>query len=206
MKVAIIGGNGLYQIMFEEFGFSITNEILDADLVQFTGGEDVTPLLYNEQAHPTTYYSPARDNYEKTIFELAVEHNKPCAGICRGGQFLNVLNGGSLWQDVDNHAIHGTHDITDLRSGRVIPVSSTHHQMMRPTKKGLILATANESTRLHFVNKKGRPKSIPQKNEDVEVVYYPETNSLCFQPHPEFNNITECRQYYKELIEEFLLN
>ena len=65
------------------------DNIEEADIVIFTGGEDVDPSLYHEEKHPTTYSNIARDKYEKEMFEkiaaqvkkepveysLAVKHN-----------------------------------------------------------------------------------------------------------------------------------
>ena len=41
----------------------------------------------------------------------------------------------------------------------------------------------------------------------MEAVFYPETKSLCFQPHPEFNTFggLECREAYFFFINNYLL-
>ncbi|MNY79889.1 hypothetical protein D3C86_2207250 [compost metagenome] len=42
----------------------------------------------------------------------------------------------------------------------------------------------------------------PEDEPDTEVVYYPDTKSLCFQPHPEFFRADhECFKYYFDCIE-----
>jgi hypothetical protein len=38
---------------------------------------------------------------------------------------------------------------------------------------------------------------------DVEAAFYPETNVLCFQPHPEFNGVSECCALYFSYLERF---
>jgi hypothetical protein len=42
--------------------------------------------------------------------------------------------------------------------------------------------------------------------DDVEVVYYEHTRSLCFQPHPEFTGkeMVNMRMYFLSLINRFL--
>ena len=202
MKVAIVGARGYcsYTRMFQGMGWEVVDKLSDADLVQFTGGEDVSPELYGAKKHPTTGNNPTRDAFEKHIFDQCVERQLPMAGICRGGQFLNVMNGGSMWQDVDGHAIYGTHSCIDQDTGLIIEVTSTHHQMMRPSEGAHIIALASEST-----YKENVVKLHGYFDDDVEAVYYKGSNSLCFQPHPEMvTKGHECQEYYFELIHRCL--
>lgn len=199
-KVYIVDGNHQYTKMFLDMGWAITTEIGEADLVQFTGGEDVNPAMYIERVHPTTHYNAGRDLREENLFRKCRAENIPMAGICRGGQFLNVMCGGRLFQDVDGHAIRGVHDAVDVLSGRIIKVTSTHHQMMRIGSSGNLLTFAEQSTfREHMKN--GKVTNVPRTatDMDTEAVHYPQHLVLCFQPHPEYGH-TECRDYYFELI------
>ena len=157
------------------------------DLVVFVGGEDVDPSLYRETKLDKTSTNRKRDQFEMAAFEEYKE--RPKVGICRGGQFLNVMSGGELWQDVDKHT--SSHNIIDLleHDGHdldYLEVTSTHHQMMRPSKEGETLAIAWEATRFSAGGRLDG-KSAPERPEhDTEVVWYANTNSLCFQPHPEY--------------------
>lgn len=198
MKVAIVGscGHCQYAQMFTKEGWEVVTSVQDADLVQFTGGEDVSPELYGAERHHTTHNNPTRDAFEKAVFDKCIELGKPMAGICRGGQFLNVMSGGSMWQDVDGHATHKGHYMLDIHSFEVVHVTSTHHQMMRPSAEGKVFGVASESTYRENVHSIKDPFT-----DDVEVVYYKGTNCLCFQPHPEFNGADSTRAYYFELIE-----
>ncbi len=201
MKVAIVGSRGTcsYAKMFLKMGWEIVHVLAEADLVQFTGGEDVSPELYGAKKHPTTYNNPVRDEFEKLIFEQCIKLQVPMAGICRGGQFLNVMSGGAMWQDVDGHAIYGTHSAIDQDTGQVVEVTSTHHQMMRPSDGAKILALASESTFRENVF-----CLHAYFEDDVEACYYPNTNALCFQPHAEFAGADSTREYYFELIHRCL--
>ena len=202
-KVLIVSGNQQYSHMFTERGWEITEDISEADLIQFTGGEDVTPSLYGEPVHPTTFYSHSRDAREMAIFDAAVLYGVPMAGICRGGQFLNVASGGALYQHVSNHAVGLGHKAFDTKEGREVHVSSTHHQMFKPSRDAELIAYAREGG---FRESMGTGKIVRETGEhkDAEVVYYMHTNSLCFQPHPEFPGFEECRDYYFELLKEKL--
>lgn len=206
MNVLIINSNREYDRMWEENGHHLVSDIDDADIVQFTGGEDVTPHLYGEAPHPKTHYSTVRDAYEEDMFHLCLDKNIPMVGICRGGQFLNVMCRGGLWQDVNNHAIAVCHSLVDLPTGRMIDVSSTHHQMMRPSEAGVIIGVASESTWKERVPEYGEVvREGSKRGEDIEVVFYPEENVLCFQPHPEFFEWGHpCQRYYFELINDYI--
>ncbi len=203
MKVYIIQGNRRYSQMFRDRGWEVVDSPEEADLLQFTGGEDVSPFMYGEASHPTTHSRKMRDDYELHLYENALGV-KAMAGICRGGQFLNVVNGGKLYQDVDRHAIGGTHAMKIEGGVCIIPVTSTHHQMMRAGKEGNVLAYAHLSeVKEHMLD--GKVHRVEGGDPDVEVVLYPNTNCLCFQPHPEFERAPEeCTDYYFELLGEML--
>jgi gamma-glutamyl-gamma-aminobutyrate hydrolase PuuD len=208
-KVYIVGGNWQYEEMFTSRGWELTDGLMDTDLVQFTGGQDVSPHLYDEEAHPRTGSSLMRDEKEQYMFESVLGWNIPMAGICRGGQFLNVMNGGKMWQHVDGHTASNGHAafLTDEceESGKEIHVSSTHHQMMIPGQHGKVMMYAYQSTRRenmlggevnHVVTSAGV--------RDIEAVLYEDNKTLCFQPHPEFQGFTACRDTYFDLLELIL--
>lgn len=202
MKVLIIDGNNQYHKMFKEAGFETTLNIEEADLLQFTGGQDVSPFLYGQPTHHTTYSDPRRDLVECGYFAWGVRLGKKMAGICRGGQFLNVMSGGAMYQDVDSHAIHNRHLCHDIITDREHLVTSTHHQMMKPGKGGEIIAIAGEAENL--VDYDGEKFITIEGHDDIEVVYYKDTKSLCYQPHPEFPGAHTTREYYFELLKRYL--
>ena len=212
-KVWVVGGDSLTEDMFTKRGWQVVTNPDEADLIQFTGGEDVSPHLYGQAKHPTTYNNPNRDDYEADIFNY-VGNDKPKAGICRGAQFLNVMSGGSMYQDVDGHlGLHLAYPIAHpeiddwaeiIASGSkplAIDVTSTHHQMMIPSEKAEILMVAYQSTYRDTASYRDEDAT----REDYECVYYPETKSLCYQPHPEYMEIEDdCQEMYFYLIREYL--
>lgn len=197
---AMIIGDGIVERMFVDQGWVSVSDVTQADLVVFTGGEDVSPCLYGEKTHPTSYCNMNRDFQEIAIFRSALERSIPMVGICRGGQFLNVMSGGKLWQDVRGHAIRGTHRAIrqDVDRDRYINVTSTHHQMMRPGNEGIVLLLADWAD---YVTTVGVEAHI----QGVESVYYPNTNCLCFQPHPEYLAGEGCRPLFFEYIQKYLM-
>jgi GMP synthase-like glutamine amidotransferase len=180
----------------------------DADIVLFTGGEDVNPELYGEAPMAKTHYNRLRDDKEQAIYAAALERELPMVGICRGGQFLNVMNKGKMWQHVNNHC--GNHiariEVPPFRDNgkrRTIEVTSTHHQMMIPAPEGFVLATALEATEKDSPAYAKVGKS--QEELDTEVVWYEGTNCLCFQPHPEFGRApADCVDFFEECLDNYI--
>lgn len=71
------------------------------DGILFTGGQDVAPQLYGEEISAECGETcEMRDCMERILFEKVYEEDKPAFGICRGIQFINVMMGGSLYQDI----------------------------------------------------------------------------------------------------------
>lgn len=202
MKVLIIDGNQQYHKMFLNAGWEITTNIEEADILQFTGGQDVSPFLYGQPVHPTTYCDPRRDLVESGYFQWGERLGKKMAGICRGGQFLNVMNGGSMYQDIEGHGIHGTHWCRDFTTDKIHEVTSTHHQMMKPGSKAEVIAAGADAT--DVIDYNGAEFLRIPKLSSNEVLFYPTTNSLCFQPHPEFAGADTTRDYYFELLKRYL--
>lgn len=183
--VLIVGNHNSVRRIFEHQGFEIIyerNKNVRPDLVCFCGGEDISPTLYGEKPLQRTKPNYNRD---KTDIEAYNQWNDvPKVGICRGGQLLNVMSGGSMWQHVDGHCPAGdSHPMIDLLFSREsIPVTSYHHQMMIKGPDGYVLAAAQEAKNFESAD----PSKQKLKHEyDPEVLWYPKTKSLCFQPHPE---------------------
>lgn len=108
-----------------------------------------------------------------------------------------------MYQHVDGHC--RDHYLYDILTDQKVLVTSTHHQMMRPGARGVVAAIADESS---FVERMRGNEVVSQHTEggctDVEVVWYGNTNSLCFQPHPEFDGADSTREYYFELLNRYL--
>lgn len=205
-KVFIVETSNMYERMFTARGWEITRDLLAADLVQFTGGADVSPYLYGEEKHPTTYNDPRRDLVEAGYYQVCLLLNKPMAGICRGGQFLNVMNGGKLYQNVNYHTIGGTHNAQvffrkDMMGDKGdFQVTSTHHQMMRVGTGGSCILMANEATKLETDTLTYEGKGL-----DVEAVWYEKSRSLCYQPHPEVvDKNHDCQELYFHLLNNYI--
>lgn len=207
-RVFVVGGHGNYDYirMLFEMGYRGATCVEEADIVLFTGGEDVSPELYDEVALRTTHYNKTRDDAEMAVFEEAKKLGKPMVGICRGGQFLNVACKGKMWQHVNNHAGNHMCFVVDSKGKEVDSfwVTSTHHQMMIPGDTADVLAVGCKSTEFFGY---GKDLKIPVPNKrDVEVVWYDKEGCLCFQPHPEFKDAPpKCTGYFKSLLDNLVV-
>lgn len=160
----------------------------------FTGGQDVDPGLYNEEAADGLIFGcEKRDQMESIVLKAAMETDKPILGICRGLQFINALLGGTLYQDLPlqhpsevQHRGKAPYDrpvheveimkdtpLHDLLEMDTLPVNSFHHQAVKVAAAGLkVMAVAPDGV--------------------VEALYAPDRHFLwAVQWHPEFSYRTD---------------
>ena len=123
------------------------DETLDAvDGLIFSGGSDLDPELYGEQAHPETEgWIRERDDFELGLMQAALARDVPLLAICRGSQVLNVALGGDLEQHVPDRVqtnvhketpgVFADHDVAVVPGTRLssilgdrTDVKSHHHQ------------------------------------------------------------------------------
>lgn len=170
------------------------------DLICFTGGSDINPQYYGENKHVLTHYSDRRDKFEFGVFDKYCD-KVPMVGICRGGQLLNIANGGKMYQHVTGHAGR-THAHTDYK-GRTVQVSSAHHQMMIPPEdKGVVIGWAHHVPGV-IENADGSIVD-PRPEVDPETIWFADRKHLAFQPHPEFGP-QSCTDYFFNLLEETVM-
>lgn len=169
-------------------------------MLVFWGGEDIWPGYYGEEPAKThAIYESPRDHMEKEAFES--NPNTPKLGICRGAQLLCALSGGKLWQHVDKHT--HSHLIKLHTNNSLLEVTSTHHQMMRPTSKMRLLASANY---IRSPKKWSEDGEHISSEPEAEIVFIPETKALCIQGHPEYTSVNSpFSKLTAQLVKENLL-
>ncbi len=205
-KIYIVGKYG------EDYANWMKGEVVTtldhADLVVFTGGEDVHPSLYKEPVGPRTMTNINRDIYEQRVFREAVAKGKKLLGICRGSQFLCAVNGGRLVQHQNNPEY--IHNIFTHKN-KIIPISSTHHQAAFPynlrDSNYKVLGWTEGISKVHLNGLDKEISDTPFK--EVEICYYPKTKSLGIQGHPEMiyntkEKYKETFEYLDELLEDFM--
>ena len=201
LKVLIVGSCFLAGAvsMFREANCTRATSIEDAGLICYLGGEDVDPSLYGEKPLKGTYFNTDRDAAEIDVFTKALAAGKPQFGICRGMQFLHVMNGGKLWQNVDNHC--QTHELTDIQTGQVIRCSSMHHQMCIEDETTFPLAYATgRASRYQAASH----ELASDRHDDLEAAVYPAINAIAVQGHPEVGGLPEYTAWCLSKVEEFI--
>lgn len=191
--IFIVGGDPLVVKMFKDAGWEAHAEHshgLIPDLVCFTGGEDVSPYLYGEE-NISSSCNPIRDEFEREVYEEFLEREIPMVGICRGGQFLNVMNGGKMIQHIGPFS--GYTDCQDY-DGNHFVVHVDHHQG--------IVRVPETSYSILAMDIGDHPVFGPGVGLTYACLYI-DTKSLCFQPHPEWGH-EPTRQLFFELIEQYL--
>ncbi|WP_028558993.1 gamma-glutamyl-gamma-aminobutyrate hydrolase family protein [Paenibacillus pinihumi] len=125
----------------------------------FTGGEDIEPSAYGEEAIAELGQTlPLRDQIELEAIRYVIDADKPLLAICRGAQVLNVALGGTLYQDLPSqyegaleHVQKGvprsrdTHEVLLAANSRLahifggagVRVNSLHHQSLHLLGQGL---------------------------------------------------------------------
>lgn len=187
MNIFVVGGATNYANFIE--GAQLVDNLEKADVVLFTGGEDVDPSLYGCERHPHTYSNIKRDLEEKTVFEKVNPSKQVCVGCCRGSQFLCVMNGGLLVQDCYGHAVGRTHGITN--GSMTYQITSTHHQMQYPynldNSDYSILYITDRRIGHIFEGDKIDEEKIYQFGEPEIVLYHKNEYPKCLavQGHPE---------------------
>lgn len=212
LRSFVIGGNPAIDRIFTQKGFTLAKGLGDAEVVIFQGGSDVSPYLYGAEINPRTNTNPKRDQFEFACYKATRGLFR--IGICRGAQFLNVMNGGWLWQHVDGHG--GPHKAIyqyTTPNGAIVKqyyqqITSTHHQLIHPNEKTAdVWCTASQSTLREMGQRTdGEITTMALEGDhrsDVEVCYYRNTQSLCFQPHPEYNS-QETRDLFFDCVERAL--
>ena len=158
------------------------------DGLVMTGGEDIDPKYYGEENHPQLgEVNYERDSYDLTLVKLAIEHNIPILGICRGLQLINVAMGGTLYQDLPSQ--HSQEINHRQESGTIL----AHKVLVTPdtqTYKVLGVSELMTNSLHHQAIKKLAPGlKITGKAEDgvVEMIEgYPIRSVLAVQYHPEY--------------------
>ncbi len=130
------------------------------DGIVFSGGRDFDPKYYGE--NPISGLDgiiPQRDRWEMAIAKKSIEIGLPIFGICRGLQVINVVMGGTLYQDIytqneDRNLLkhrqlaprwYGSHKVLikektrlrDIFNDDEIYVNSFHHQAIKKLGSGL---------------------------------------------------------------------
>jgi gamma-glutamyl-gamma-aminobutyrate hydrolase PuuD len=129
------------------------------EAIVFTGGADIDPAYYGETIIPGAgvEIEAVRDTSDVLLAMEALRRKLPILAICRGEQILNVVLGGSLYQDIPlqkgtavDHSqdapstqpshkigIDGNSLLCRLFGPDSLYVNSTHHQAVKQPAPGV---------------------------------------------------------------------
>lgn len=153
-----------------------------------TGGYDISPKMYGQERLPVCGDETKElDRMEAALLPRILDVDKPLLGICRGFQFLNVVLGGTLWQDLPTQRpssvghdlgapydrfVHKALQTQDSPMLKIIPeqefsVNSAHHQGICTLGKGLISIAHSEDGLIEAI-------CMPEKKFVYAVQWHPE--------------------------------
>jgi putative glutamine amidotransferase len=185
------GGRPLLVPPSEE-GVDETLDALDGLLV--SGGPDLDPALYGQEAHPATAgTSRARDRGELALLTGALARDLPVLAVCRGSQLLNVARGGDLVQHLPDVVGHERHRHTpgafadhavSIRPGTLLeeltgehaPVKSHHHQGIGRVGAGLVASAWAEDGTVEALEDPAQRFALgvlwhPEEGEDAALFH-----------------------------------
>jgi putative glutamine amidotransferase len=137
----------------------VENLLPRLDGLLFAGGADIQPGFYREQQHPAlNAVDPQLDNFEIALVTWALQRDMAILGICRGMQLINVVLGGTLYQDIPTQLPgsleHWRRDVprteqvhrvvieegsltAQILQTHQLNVNSLHHQAIKDSGKGV---------------------------------------------------------------------
>lgn len=200
-------------IPFNEDLESTREMVEQVDGIILSGGHDVDPYNYGEDPMlKIGEVFPKRDVFDMELYKTAIKLKNPIFGICRGYQIINVINGGTLYQDlsyadfvkikhdqVDNPT-QATHFV-DLEEGTFLKnilgkeykVNSFHHQIIKDVAPEFKVVAKSSD---------GVVESIEKITEDsfiIGVQWHPEMLSLnCEKSQEIFNSFVRKVIEYKK--------
>ncbi len=173
--------------------------------ILLTGGHDVDPALYGEEAIPECG-TPCRerDAMESELLRQALEKDIPVLGICRGIQFLNAYLGGTLFQDLP------TQHPSDIEHHQTPPYDVPVHKVKIEKDSGLFHLLNTETLDVNSyhhqaINVKADCLKTMAISEDglVEAVEMPGKKFVwALQWHPEFSFLKDAdsRRIFGEFV------
>jgi len=182
------GGTPVLVPSVEDNGF-IEEMLRTLDGVLVAGGDDAHPSLYGQEPHEKLGpVDEIKGRFEAALVRGALDAGLPLFGICGGLQMLNVVCGGTLYQDIASCAppamrqhpivddMRPCHDVEIVPGSRLhailgetkLRVNSTHHQAVDALGDGLAVTARATDGVIEAIERPGEPFVLA-------VQFHPET-------------------------------
>ncbi len=175
---------------------AVNRYVRELDGLVLIGGRDIPPSMYGQAPHETTEVLPERrTRFESMLIDRWMAAGKPVLGICLGMQFVNVVMGGSMIQDIPslvgtdvNHrkVYHRVTITPDSRLAKVLGaeiamVYSSHHQAVDRIGEGLVpVAHADDGIVEALERTDGHPGLLVQWHPEAMAKEHPEHTNAIF--------------------------
>jgi putative glutamine amidotransferase len=203
-NVAVLENGGIPLLVTSGMGETLLEEVLYyCRGLLLPGGSDLDPRLYGGK-RTTGDFDRMQDDFDMKLTQLALTRNIPILAIGRGMQLINVIFGGTLYQDLvredPNAGAHKSESTYNLQMHRVILRSDTrmigilgkevltnsdHSQAVRDLGGNLVISGMSTD---------GVIESIEYSRNDRWIVGV--------QWHPELTNITAMQPLLSEFIHQ----
>ena len=113
----------------ESLRHAVSEDLKKIDSLIVMGNDgDIDPARYGQEKHATTQIETdkGREAYEYAILEQAMTQKMPILGVCGGMQRLNVMQGGTLHQDLPSLQVGHNHSQSDTAEPFFTPVQPVY--------------------------------------------------------------------------------
>jgi putative glutamine amidotransferase len=151
----------------------LAQEMERLDGVLLPGGGDINPRLYGQDPDESLYdVNSEQDHLDMDVARATIDAGLPLLGVCRGHQLVNVLYGGTLFQDMAPSTVNHNgldphdpaasewawHDVLVSAGSKAaalygsgeattVKIASGHHQAVDRVGEGLLVtAIADDGT------------------------------------------------------------
>lgn len=178
----------------------IKSQVENIDALILSGGSDVNPLLFGEEPiEKLDDILQDRDIFDIKLLKFAMELGKPILGICRGEQLINMVNEGTVYQDLSLHKEHSvkhcqngsptsaTHTVQIIKDsilheilGEKALVNSFHHQAVKEVAKGFKVVAVSKDNVVEAIEKEGEdfvlgiqwhPEMMSDKHQEMQKIF-----------------------------------
>jgi putative glutamine amidotransferase len=168
--------------MKREYGEKIQGLLL-------SGGRDIPPSYYGEKIQSKVgLINRLRVDFEMGFLREFIATRKPVLGICYGAQLMNIVYGGTLYQDISSQipkaakhedtrhsiTVYGDTKLYKLIGEDSFKVNSYHHQAVKELGKGLICSALAFDGVIEAIELKGHPFFIgvqwhPERDPEDQI-------------------------------------